>query len=104
MRRAEHLIPQMLCSRLPSCARLIELRRIPIAVLKAILKKHQRFSEMNHTCPVPIQLGWVLRCRVVPTTAPSPIVGAHPLFPGWDGLNNAENFIFYHFIANRLPR
>jgi hypothetical protein len=59
----------MLSSRLPSCARLIELRRIPIAVLKAILKKHQRLSEMNHTCPVPIQLGWVLRCRVVPGEA-----------------------------------
>src|SRR6188508_373607 len=32
---------------------------------------------MNHTCSVPIQLGWVLRCRVVPTAAPLTIVGAH---------------------------
>jgi ATP-dependent DNA ligase len=29
---------------------------------------------------------------------------ADRFFPLWDGLNNAENFIFYHFIANRLSR
>jgi hypothetical protein len=65
-------------------------------------EKNQRFSEMNHTCSVPIQLGWVLRCRVVPTAAPLTIVGAHRC--SLDAMDNAENFIFYDFIANRLRK